>query len=77
MILNFLERSVGCFFIMNKYFNVVLRVFFLFVKNDDKNKDCLDKFVMEIVFWMFVINEWSNDNEKVDNFYNKVVINCL
>lgn len=77
MILNFLERSVGCFFIMNKYFNVVLRGFFLFVKNDDKNKDCLDKFVMEIVFWMFVINEWSNDNEKVDNFYNKVVINCL
>lgn len=77
MILNFLERSVGCFFIMNKYFNVVLRVFLLFVKNDDKNKDCLDKFVMEIVFWMFVINEWSNDNEKVDNFYNKVVINCL
>lgn len=57
LILNFLERSVGCFFIMNKYFNVVLRGFFLFVKNDDKNKDCLDKFVMEIVFWMFVINE--------------------
>lgn len=57
LILNFLERSAGCFFITNKYFNVVPRVFFLFVKNDDKNKDRLDKFAMETVSRMFVINE--------------------
>lgn len=76
LILNFLERSAGCFFITNKYFNVVPRGFFLFVKNDDKNKDRLDKFAMETVSRMFVINEWSNDNEKADNFYNKVAINC-
>lgn len=31
--------------------------FFLFVKNDDKNKDRLDKFAMETVSRMFVINE--------------------
>lgn len=53
LILNFLERSAGCFFITNKYFNVV----FLSVKNDDKNKDRLDKFAMETVSRMFVINE--------------------
>lgn len=29
LILNFLERSAGCFFITNKYFNVVLRGFFV------------------------------------------------
>lgn len=56
LILNFLERSAGCFFITNKYFNVVTR-FFLSVKNDDKNKDRLDKFAMETVSRMFVINE--------------------
>lgn len=38
------------------------------MKNDDKNKDRLDKFAMETVSRMFVINEWSNDNEKADNF---------
>lgn len=31
---------------------------FLSVKNDDKNKDRLDKFAMETVSRMFVINEW-------------------
>lgn len=31
--------------------------FFLFVKNDDKNKDRLDKFAMETVSRMFVINK--------------------
>lgn len=52
LILNFLERSAGCFFITNKYFNAVPSV-----KNDDKNKDRLDKFAMETVSRMFVINE--------------------
>ena len=56
LILNFLERSTGCFFFM-KCCNVVFFPVLSVNDDDTTTADCLDLFAMETVSRIFVINE--------------------